>query len=198
MVSSWQSNLASAGPAKSSRSTTTAGHPRKIPPTCLSLFLKFKTMPFSSVQFKPWPCLGEPCRDTPAPSPSRQGADTAPTAPEGGLAAPASPCPQPRWLTPSRALSCRLQVPAAVPGRGQGAATLPRCGGAARVGRPVGAAVAARAVHVPERQGPAHQHRSAPRGCHAPRRQGGGPRLPPQAGFTCAGWVTEPPFTHPV
>lgn len=120
----------------------------------------------------PRPCLGEPCRDTPAPSPSRWGADAAPTAPEGGLAAPAAARPQPRWLTPSHAVSCRPQVPAAIPGRGQGAAALPRRGGAARVGRPVGAAVATRAVHVPERQGPAHQHWSAPRG--PPCAQGAG------------------------
>lgn len=39
-------------------------------------------------------------------------------------------------------------------------ATLPQHRGAARVRRPARAAVAPCAVHVPERQGPAHHHRS--------------------------------------
>lgn len=88
--------------------------------------------------------------------------------------APHQPNPPRRHARLPSLTSRRLrQAPAPVPGGRQGAATLPRHGRAARVRRPVRAAVAPRTLHVPECEGPAHQHRSVSavaRGGRGPRR----------------------------
>lgn len=58
--------------------------------------------------------------------------------------------------------SAPLQVPAPLPGGGQGAAPLAHHRWAPRVGRPDGSALAPRPAHGTGGEGPAHQHRSVP------------------------------------
>lgn len=70
------------------------------------------------------------------------------------------------WQRPPRHLtvlgSAPLQVPAPLPGGGQGAAPLAHHRWAPRVGRPDGSALAPRPAHGTGGEGPAHQHRSVP------------------------------------
>lgn len=132
---------------------------------------------------------GETFQGAHAPTGPRLGRPAAPCGPRKGrqsprasvrscplpcVRAPHQPNPPRRHVRLPSLTSRRLrQAPAPVPGGRQGAATLPRHGRAARVRRPVRAAVAPRTLHVPECEGPAHQHRSVSavaRGGRGPRR----------------------------